>query len=203
MCIRDRYETVPTLTFSGGAGVNAQLTADIQSLTGSITASGSGYTPGVYTLVAFTVVTAAGTIANAATATITVPGLSGVITTAGSGYADGTYTGVGLRNTPTATYTVTQATRDKLGISSVTGTFAVGNTVTGSVSNAQGTVTFVASDNTFLYITTNSGTFQDGGTESVSNGSGASATLDTVATCLLYTSPSPRDRTRSRMPSSA
>ena len=26
---------------------------------------------------------------------------------------------------------------------------------------------------------------------------------DEVATCLLYTSPSPRDRTRSRMPSSA
>ena len=27
--------------------------------------------------------------------------------------------------------------------------------------------------------------------------------LDRVLTCLLYTSPSPRDRTRSRMPSSA
>ena len=27
--------------------------------------------------------------------------------------------------------------------------------------------------------------------------------LDLVTTCLLYTSPSPRDRTRSRMPSSA
>ena len=27
--------------------------------------------------------------------------------------------------------------------------------------------------------------------------------LNTVYTCLLYTSPSPRDRTRSRMPSSA
>ena len=29
------------------------------------------------------------------------------------------------------------------------------------------------------------------------------ALLDTAGTCLLYTSPSPRDRTRSRMPSSA
>ena len=29
------------------------------------------------------------------------------------------------------------------------------------------------------------------------------ATYDLVKTCLLYTSPSPRDRTRSRMPSSA
>ena len=28
-------------------------------------------------------------------------------------------------------------------------------------------------------------------------------TIDTCGTCLLYTSPSPRDRTRSRMPSSA
>ena len=28
-------------------------------------------------------------------------------------------------------------------------------------------------------------------------------TRDAVAACLLYTSPSPRDRTRSRMPSSA
>jgi len=28
-------------------------------------------------------------------------------------------------------------------------------------------------------------------------------TIDTLRACLLYTSPSPRDRTRSRMPSSA
>ena len=34
------------------------------------------------------------------------------------------------------------------------------------------------------------------------NGAGKS-TLIKVITCLLYTSPSPRDRTRSRMPSSA
>ena len=31
----------------------------------------------------------------------------------------------------------------------------------------------------------------------------AALAIDPVATCLLYTSPSPRDRTRSRMPSSA
>ena len=31
----------------------------------------------------------------------------------------------------------------------------------------------------------------------------AMAAATSVATCLLYTSPSPRDRTRSRMPSSA
>ena len=29
------------------------------------------------------------------------------------------------------------------------------------------------------------------------------SSIDQVSTCLLYTSPSPRDRTRSRMPSSA
>ena len=34
------------------------------------------------------------------------------------------------------------------------------------------------------------------------NGAGKSTMLDALS-CLLYTSPSPRDRTRSRMPSSA
>ena len=34
-------------------------------------------------------------------------------------------------------------------------------------------------------------------------GLGKSTILNTFASCLLYTSPSPRDRTRSRMPSSA
>ena len=171
------YETTPNLTFTGGGGENAQLTADIQSLVGSITSSGSGYTPGVYTQIAFT----GGSPTNVATATFTIPGLTGAIT-AGSGYGDGTYTDVGLRSTPTATYTVTQALRDKIEITSVTGTFAVGNTVTGGTSNATATVTFVASDNTFLYVNNTSGTFQDGGTETISNGSGASATISTVNT---------------------
>ena len=35
------------------------------------------------------------------------------------------------------------------------------------------------------------------------NGAGKSTLLACVEGCLLYTSPSPRDRTRSRMPSSA
>ena len=36
------------------------------------------------------------------------------------------------------------------------------------------------------------------------SGSGKSSlAFDTIFACLLYTSPSPRDRTRSRMPSSA
>ena len=36
-----------------------------------------------------------------------------------------------------------------------------------------------------------------------SNAKGDSVELDLANPCLLYTSPSPRDRTRSRMPSSA
>ena len=38
---------------------------------------------------------------------------------------------------------------------------------------------------------------------SVSDVDAASGTMSATFTCLLYTSPSPRDRTRSRMPSSA
>ena len=45
------------------------------------------------------------------------------------------------------------------------------------------------------------------GTTTVGNGSGTITntieTTDVTRACLLYTSPSPRDRTRSRMPSSA
>ena len=137
----------------------------------------SGYTAGTYTLVAFT----GGSPTTASSATFTIPGFQGAITNGGSGYLDGTYSGVALRNNPTATYTVTQATRDKLLITSVTGTFAVGNTVTGSVSNATATVTYVASDQSFLYVNNTSGTFQDGGTDTVTNGSGASASLSSVA----------------------
>ena len=37
----------------------------------------------------------------------------------------------------------------------------------------------------------------------VSDGVAAGDTSNFIDTCLLYTSPSPRDRTRSRMPSSA
>ena len=170
------YVSTPTLTFSGGGGVGGTLQADIQSIDGNITSSGSGYTAGTYNNVSFT----GGSPTVVATADFTVPGFSGTITNAGSGYTDGTYT-VTFRNTPTATYTVTVATRDKLAISSVTGTFAVGNTVTGSVSNATATVTYVASDNSFLYVNNVSGTFQDAQVDTLSNGSGASAVLDTLA----------------------
>ena len=168
------YTSTPTLTFSGGGGIGGTLQADIQSVDGNITASGSGYTAGTYNNVAFT----GGTPTIVATADFTVPGFSGVITTAGSGYTSGTYT-VTFRNTPTATYTVTVAQRDKLSISGITGTFAVGNTVTGSVSGASATVTYVASDQSFLYVSAGS-SFQDAQTDTISNGSGASAVLDTL-----------------------
>ena len=39
--------------------------------------------------------------------------------------------------------------------------------------------------------------------EDIATMDAAMAELNTVFSCLLYTSPSPRDRTRSRMPSSA
>ena len=42
-----------------------------------------------------------------------------------------------------------------------------------------------------------------GGTASLSLKDGAIKGINLAQTCLLYTSPSPRDRTRSRMPSSA
>ena len=171
----DGYTSVPTLTFVGGGGTGGTLTANIQSVEGNITSAGSGYTSGTYQNVAFTGANPTVT----ATADFLIPGFNGTITTAGSGYTNGTYT-VNFRNTPTATYAVTVASRDKLAISSVTGTFAVGNTVTGSSSGASGTVTFVASDQSFLYVTTNSGTFADAQADTVSNGSGASAVLDTL-----------------------
>jgi len=44
---------------------------------------------------------------------------------------------------------------------------------------------------------------QDHITATLTFGAGIITELEDSATCLLYTSPSPRDRTRSRMPSSA
>ena len=171
------YTSAPTLTFEGGGGTGATLDASIQSLTGTITAAGSGYTAGTYPNVQFSGGTNPTTIA---TADFVIPGYAGTITNAGSGYADGTYD-LTLRNTPTATYTVTVAARDKLTLSGVTGTYAVGNTVTGSTSNAQGTITYVASDQSFLYITTTSGTWQDSQTDNVVSNSGASGVLDALS----------------------
>ena len=171
------YETAPTLAFSGGAGSGGTLQIDIQSLSGTITASGSGYTAGTYQNVSFTT-TGNGT---GATATFVIPGFQGTITAAGTGYTDTGETPVSIefRNPPTTTFTVTVVQRARLSLSSITGTFAVGNTVTGSVSNANGTVSFVGAD--YLYLSGVTGTFQDAQTDTISNGSGASGTLELVA----------------------
>ena len=67
-------------------------------------------------------------------------------------------------------------------ISSVTGTYAVGNTVTGSTSNATATVTYVATDQSFLYVNNVSGTFQDSQTDNIVSNSGASGVLDALST---------------------
>ena len=161
--------------FTQGAGSGGTILVDVQSLDGTITSSGSGYTAGTYANVAFT------TSGNGidATATFTIPGFVGSITNAGSGYTDTALIAVEFRNPPTTTYTVTVQSRARFGLSSVTGTFAVGNTVTGSVSGATATVTYVGAD--FLYANNVSGTFQDAQTDTVSNGSGASGTLDTFS----------------------
>ena len=63
------------------------------------------------------------------------------------------------------------------------------------------TATSLAND---IYVTQSGATLdlditQDGQNNTVGNSTTASASTG----CLLYTSPSPRDRTRSRMPSSA
>ena len=47
------------------------------------------------------------------------------------------------------------------------------------------------------------GSFQPFIDQAKAQGTSAGQTVGDVGTCLLYTSPSPRDRTRSRMPSSA
>ena len=63
-----------------------------------------------------------------------------------------------------------------------------------SVTGTYGTLT-IGSDGSYQYVAD----------QSAADGLAAGATADDVFTytCLLYTSPSPRDRTRSRMPSSA
>jgi hypothetical protein len=164
------YETNPTITLEGGGGKGAILDINIQSLVGSITSTGSGYTPGTYTNVAWT-----GSASGVnGTATFTILGLQGGITTGGSGYVDGVYNNVTFRNPPTTTYTITVVTRTKVEISSVTGTFAVGNTVTSSPGGGSGTVTIVQAG--YLYLSGATGQFDL--SDTITNGSGASATVD-------------------------
>ena len=93
----------------------------------------------------------------------------------------------------------------------VTVDYAVTGTATGSGTDytlANGTLTISAGSTTGTI--TIAGIVNDGtaeGNETViltlSSPSNATVGSDDVHTCLLYTSPSPRDRVRSRMPSSA
>ena len=180
----DGYTSAPTLTFVGGAGAAATLSVTVQSLTGSITSNGSGYTPGTYQNVGFTT-TGAGI---SATATFLIPGFTGTITNGGSGYTDTALVNATLRNTPTATKTVTVVTRTKLNIDSTitNGPFQVGETVTGSVSNATGTVTATGTDisgNAYIFLSNVTGTFQDANTENAVGGtSTATSGIATIQT---------------------
>ena len=149
--VGEGYETTPNVSIVGGGGENAQLTVDIQALTGSITASGSGYTPGTYANVAWTG-SASGI---GATANFVVPGLSGSITNAGSGYTDSVYGATLYNNVVTTTYTLTVVQRGQLEFSNGSGTFQVGETITGSTSGTTATITAIAG--TTLYVNNASG----------------------------------------------
>ena len=173
------YETTPTISIDGGGGQNATITVDVQSLTGTITSAGSGYTAGTYPNVAFTT-TGSGT---SATATFTILGFQGSITAAGSGYTnsptDSPYSAT-FRNPPTTTYTITVESRTKLEYSAIAnGPFQVGETVTtNGAGNGSGTVTIVQA--TYLYLNNVTGTFTGGQVETLTGGtSNATATLDT------------------------
>ena len=176
------YETTPTVSITGGGGTGATITVDVQSLTGSITASGSGYTAGTYNNVPFTT-TGNGT---SATADITIPGFQGSITSAGSGYTDSAVDSpyaVTFRNPPTTTYTITVVQRTKLEYSAISnGPFQVGEVVTGSgdgLGNGGGNGTVTIATATYLYLSNVTGSFVGGQLETLSGGtSGASATLD-------------------------
>ena len=102
----EAYTTAPTLTLTGGAGGDARLSVDVQSIDGTITNAGSGYTPGTYQGVDFTFVSGGTEPSSVTNATFTVPGWIGTITNGGSGYQDGQYDGVAAYNVPVATYTV-------------------------------------------------------------------------------------------------
>ena len=60
-----------------------------------------------------------------------------------------------------------------------------------------------ALDSAVFGYNTTSGSIPQKLLEDIGEGTGNSAVVACLNVCLLYTSPSPRDRTRSRMPSSA
>ena len=100
------YATAPTLTFIGGAGGDAEVGLNIQSLEGNITNNGTAYTQGAYTGVSFSFVSGGASPSSAATADFIVPGWTLNISNAGSGYTDGQYDGIAAYNVPAQTFTV-------------------------------------------------------------------------------------------------
>ena len=150
------------LTVTGGGGKDGVVNIDIQSISGTITSSGSGYTCRFiskrYSLLVdlqlqlqllhlqFKVLVELSQM-------VVLDILMELYQT-------------NFRNVPTATYPVTVVQRDKLNLSNITGgTFAVGNTVTGSVSGATGTVTKVLTDAVFVNNVT--GSFLDAQQENI------------------------------------
>ena len=104
------YDTAPALTLTGGAGGDAILGVNFQSLIGNITNNGSAYTAGTYAGIAFTWVSGATEPTNTATADFVIPGWEVTINNGGSGYTDGTYSGITVYNTPAQTFAVTVIT---------------------------------------------------------------------------------------------
>ena len=70
------------------------------------------------------------------------------------------------------------------------------------IRDADGSITDLTDPGTFV-VTSTPGDFSEGAINGASTGQNTTAGVDRDSTCLLYTSPSPRDKRQSRMPSSA
>ena len=142
------------------------------------------------------------------------------IDSAGAALAAGTK--LRIAGTSTAndgrTYTIASVSGDKTTVTLLsTDAVTAGTNLSGTVSNtayfqftASSNLNFVDGGSSADTITAPAGTFVDGtgaalqaGTALSIAGTGDANASRTYTICLLYTSPSPRDRTRSRMPSSA
>ena len=78
------------------------------------------------------------------------------------------------------------------------GAVSLGGNITATVLNQEYQISGVINDNSYTVVAKDtSGASVDANSSDTGNGGSS------IVGCLLYTSPSPRDRTRSRMPSSA
>ena len=178
------YTVPPSVQFIGGGGAGAAATAVINTgVVGlaTITNAGAGYTvnPTI-------TISGISTVSAAATAIVSAAGTISAIhfTNSGAGY--------------TVAPTITIANPD---LDSV-GNFTFNEVVTGSVSGTTARVKKWDSTTNELEIYNVAGDFTVG-EDIVGSTSGATHQLRLISTCLLYTSPSPRDISGSRMPSSA